>query len=291
MYLLYFVYFFFVFLTVLLKYFDGSLRMVQYYYHRYLNDVELFQPRVNFPLFMLGCCVLCGVLLETYETEFFFDTIYILYGLSYKSAHEIKWGFMCVYEDAFIISLKSTHCLDDVLLSLDNELVEINKWYGKLHKGYVEIVMGILPAILDVMYRHSNIRKIYLTGHSLGGALVSVLSIILKEYFGDLYEYNVYTFGCPKYCDESLREMMNDNMNIVNYMNAADPIINKPLDPRYVRLGRDITWKIETGNDNVNHGIRAYKECVQSVEKSKIGKRFHRFDELLSRFILDLLSS
>ena len=69
--------------------------------------------------------------------------------------------------------------------------------------------------------------------------------------------------------------------------------MHKPVDPQYHRVGKDIHWKLDSGNDNVNHGIRTYKECVLEIkqEDSSIKKRMHRLDEIISRGVLDLLSS
>lgn len=303
MYTLFILYIAIIFITFLWINFGKSLKRVQYQYHRYLSDTSLFDYKKNHNLYMLGCCVFSGILLNTYETNFFISEYTIIKGLTYTFQEE-NFGFMCKHPDSnkknsLIMSISSTSSIDDVLVSIDNELTTLqskNGDVGKIHKGYLDQIMKILPSVLTYLSKEPFRNTIYLTGHSLGGALVTVLAIILYIYFPKRYKFKIYTFGSPKYADEEaidFIEKRNEYFEIVNYINDADPVVNKPVDPRYHRVGKDIHWKLDSGNDNVNHGIRTYKECVLEIKQqdSSIKKRIHRFDEIISRGVLDLLSS
>lgn len=72
------------------------------------------------------------------------------------------------------------------------------KRQGLFHKGFVKETWRIFKEI-DNILSNDEIRDLdylYLTGHSLGGAVAAVA----QEYFRYL-DANVYTYGAPRYCN------------------------------------------------------------------------------------------
>lgn len=283
MYILIIFYFILICITFLLQGFDESLLNVHVRYHRFLRDdpdLISYPGRVT-ASFMLSCAIYAGILL-TDDTYTYPSHILPLYGVSYDGSSKLFKGYMMMIPEAIILSLCSTSSINDILVSLDHKHKD-----GFFHSGYVDVITELLPEIYRVLLLHPTIRTIYLSGHSLGGALVSILGHHL--YHELQYTCYVYTFGSPKYAHVSHDHENHEGLIILNYINQSDPVVYKPVDPTYIRLGQDILWNIDTGNDNVNHGVRVYKLCV-TQSKNSIQKRPHRLDELFSRFLLDLLS-
>jgi hypothetical protein len=251
-----------------------------YFYNRYLTDDELFNSK-NLPLYMLGVCVLAGV--YKCNPKGHQQIIPIL------NQEEIMGVCLKHESNALIISLNSTMCFNDVLTNLQTKLVPF--YQGKVHKGYFTRILELFDNLHETL-KKSNRRILYLTGHSMGGALVTILAHWIYIKFPNRYIIHVYTFGSPKYCDHTFHEWSTNQctIKIFNYLNICDPVIYKPVKSEYTRTGKNFLWNIDTKNDNVNHGIRAYKECVQLEPQTKIKKRIHRYDEILSRFFLDLFS-
>lgn len=123
----------------------------------------------------------------------------------------------------------------------------------------------------------------------MGGALSSIVGFLLCKYYS--YNIKVYSFASPKFGNKQLKYYIENmkKLKIFNILNEADMVIHKPLNWKYTRIGREIKFRIDTGNDNVNHGIKVYRECVLKTKKSIIPKRGHRIDEILSRWFLDIL--
>jgi hypothetical protein len=280
MYILLLFYFILLCFTFLLQGFDESLLNVHVRYHRFLrDDPDLIKvPNRITPSYMLSCAIYAGILLtsDTYPSD-----TYPLYGVSYDGSSKLFKGYMMILNDVVILSLCSTSSINDILVSLDDQCNDL------FHSGYMDVIADLLPEIYRVLLMHRTIRRIYLSGHSLGGALVSILGHHLVSVLG--YTCHVYTFGSPKYAHVSIQHENYEGLCIQNYINQSDPVVYKPVNPNYIRLGQDIMWNIDTGNDNVNHGVRVYKLCV-TRSKNSIQKRPHRLDELFSRFLLDLLS-
>lgn len=102
-----------------------------------------------------------------------------------------------------------------------------------LHSGYVNIVEGIknrlvaqLAAIkenIDPSRRDS--LKIFVTGHSLGGAVASVAVALIKHVFRDFGSIGLRVFGAPRvgYSDYDAW-LTRNNIEAKTYARSTDPI-------------------------------------------------------------------
>ncbi len=182
------------------------------------------------------------------------------------------------------ISLRGTSNLQDILVSMDTTFTHVPD--GKIHQGYYNKAVEIMNVL------SAPKGGVNLCGHSMGGALASILGYLLHKQNPKLKIF-VCTFGSPMYGDANLKDYLSKqkNIKITNYINTADPVVYKPTtltNEKYKRIGKVIKWRVDSGNDNVNHNIRSYRACVLELKETRC-KRTHRFDEILSRFFLDLL--
>ena len=231
------------------------------------------------PLKFLGYSTLTGIV---YTDDSYLDILLPDVKLNKITIDDDNIGFIVKGRDCDIISLRGTSNLEDILVSMDTSFTHVPD--GKIHQGYYNKVMEIIQAYPELTLG----TEIIFCGHSMGGALVSILGYLLHKQNPNL-KIRVYTFGSPMYGDYHLKEYISNQKNIkmINYINVADPVVYKPIDTGYKRIGTVKKWKIDSGNDNVNHNIRTYRECVLQSKGTKC-KRTHRFDEILSRFFLDL---
>jgi hypothetical protein len=281
-------------ITIIYNKFNISLESVQNYHHRYIIHETSANPPNG--LFCLRACILCGILYANVNsfwqkvqplisTKIFEDP-----GYFYETQ---RCGYITKLTDTTaLIALCSTSNINDAYLNLDSKLVDAfpdDPQYGKIHHGYFQRIQKILATILQFLYIHRSIKYIYITGHSMGGAIAGCLGVFLGYYLMDTFMIDVYTFGAPKSCDQLFVNYYESlqNIRIQTFQNVADKVIYKPTNENYIHIGTIHSHTIDTGNDNVNHGIKVYRECLYKLEKTKIIKRPHRFDETLSRYILD----
>lgn len=276
---LFILYICFIFIITLILYFGKSLHNVQVQYQKLIYCKDYFEPEQNFTLFLLGNCILSSIARteKNYIPLSLPLKIYKLYGKDFIG-NKITAGTLVKYKKKYIISLAGTSSIPDVLTSMDLKLIDVIE--GRFHKGYFERVLDLWPQVFHII-NQKKITKLYLTGHSMGGALVSILSYFIETCFKHI-QCIVITFGTPKYCTSF-------NLNqtkVYNYLNEADPVILKPLGS-LTRFGKSYMFKIDTGNDNINHSIKTYKNIV--LRNNKIQhKRSRRFHEIISRIVLDL---
>lgn len=101
---------------------------------------------------------------------------------------------------------------------------------AKFHKGFVDAIAEVwdpLSKTVEAAFKRQD-RPLWITGHSLGGALALFAAWLLKRKFIPVHQ--IYTYGAPmignqKACDAFNREFKG---RISRYANGNDPIPKLP---------------------------------------------------------------
>jgi hypothetical protein len=116
-----------------------------------------------------------------------------------------KPSFFACYDEStksIILSIRGTLGLADLLTDLNSEYVPFIG--GLAHAGSFHSASWIKEhfgsKIIEWIKQH-NALALYITGHSLGGSIASILLMLMKEevhqIFGDPFEILCYTYGTP----------------------------------------------------------------------------------------------
>jgi triacylglycerol lipase len=165
-------------------------------------------------------------------------------------------------EKAIIIAFRGTekNGIADWVSNLDNRLLE--KFMGKIQQGFWEALADVWKKISEILdFFEEEKLKIWLTGHSQGGALAMLAARVLQEY--NIQVQGVYTFGQPKTGDM----LFANNYNVFlldktfRIYNTEDGIVKNPPNlyhagtPVELKENGEITLKenfnvLESGGDN-----------------------------------------
>lgn len=163
--------------------------------------------------------------------------------LSYKNEKTVQtkalagWGFTrceCINvestqlfvaqtDQTILIAFRGTEInLEDWLGNMDIRTTP--KSYGYVHKGF-EAHYSNIKTKLEAILANSNAaqKSIWLTGHSLGGAIATIAAAELN----DLYNISgIYTFGQPRAGFDRLRTFVETNFTdkFHRFVNQNDPI-------------------------------------------------------------------
>ncbi|MBE9159429.1 lipase family protein [Nodosilinea sp. LEGE 06152] len=105
---------------------------------------------------------------------------------------------------------------------------------GRVHRGFVDAWQSVERQVVYYLRKWSTPEtKLWVTGHSLGGALAAVATISLETQ--GLPVSGLYTFGQPRVADWKLVNYMNSRMGnrIIRYVNNNDivPLIPPQIIP------------------------------------------------------------
>jgi hypothetical protein len=125
-----------------------------------------------------------------------------------------------VYNRFLFVGFRGTQFLFDWRTNLRSRLVRVNERFpakppvvsatisGRLHSGFGEEALRISNRILDAIRgsNFGNIDHVFLTGHSLGGAVAAI-----SENFVKVAPTSVCIFGAPRYGDLSAYFSLNNS--------------------------------------------------------------------------------
>lgn len=151
------------------------------------------------------------------------------------------------------------------------------------HKGFLELYQGykIKNKVIKIIEKYTNINTIFISGHSLGGGLSTLLTIDLYQYYYNLNKHdkikiNITTFGAPG--------VMNSNLSLFYYYLMETKFINK-----YIRIinKKDIissSFTDPTFLITKFTGILRHIDASIPKEKKKIIKELH--DKINKKIII-----
>ena len=115
--------------------------------------------------------------------------------------------FIAETDDVVLVSFRGTESLGDWLGNIN--IFSENKDYGQVHQGFLNAYEVIHKELEQYLITEKNKqKKIWFTGHSLGGALASIAAAELYE---KINIHNVQTFGQPRLGDASLTDFFETN--------------------------------------------------------------------------------
>lgn len=101
-----------------------------------------------------------------------------------------------------------------------------------VHTGFLECYHSIrnqfIPAMQQLIQR--NFDKIYITGHSLGGA-IGILAAIDLHYSLKLKNFQIFTFGQPRIGDLKFAQFLNQTFPLIYRVTNQNDVVPR-LPPR-----------------------------------------------------------
>lgn len=130
--------------------------------------------------------------------------------------------------DVLIIAFRGTDIaqLADVWTDLDYAKTKID--IGEVHKGFYDASGALLRSVSAAIEHRGRPRHVWLTGHSLGGA-IATLTMWRMESSGQPID-GLITFGQPRVGDRTFTEALNRKLGsrILRVINEDDVVVSLP---------------------------------------------------------------
>lgn len=146
-------------------------------------------------------------------------------------------GYVVSADDVTVIAFCGTDNAADWLINL--ELTAMTTPQGHLHQGFLQAYKSLKPQIMKVLAERDP-QHLWITGHSLGGALALVCAYDLVAYRKRSID-GLMTFGQPMVADQKLAGYLDTLLlgRYAHYVNGADIVPRVP--PRYAHCG-SLVW-------------------------------------------------
>lgn len=116
-------------------------------------------------------------------------------------------------KDFIVINFRGSMTKEDWVGNFD--IVQEVAYGGKVHRGFYQTAKILLPIIEEYLNKYSGL-PVFITGHSLGGALATLIAIDVENKFPG--RAVTYTFGSPRVVDPWIASAYKPiNYRVCNY--------------------------------------------------------------------------
>jgi len=147
-----------------------------------------------------------------------------------------------------------------------------------VHQGFLKYVNTILTTKdgekqLVERLLEDHTKKIYMVGHSLGGAVVTLAAAYLINIGVKPEQIEVVTFGAPAVGNDMFVEQFGAKINLTRIENHGDPIPSalKDMVGGYRQFGQQIVWTLPDGAMRFPHEMVMYLDVAIKEYYTKTG--------------------
>lgn len=130
-------------------------------------------------------------------------------------------------------------------------------------KSYADAALsdGILNFVTEYINNHPQ-EKIYLTGHSLGGAIAMMIAVRLVDAGANMENVKVVTFGAPAIGNKNFAEKYKDKIHLTRAVMDSD-IVDVSLNIfGYTHFGEVVDYKQVESSTQYSHAMSLYLDCA-----------------------------
>ncbi|MDQ8184364.1 lipase family protein [Pelagicoccus sp. SDUM812002] len=146
------------------------------------------------------------------------------------------YAFLTKNEEHVVISFRGTESGDHADYFTDAKFKQAPfTENGTAHGGFIEALAQIEEDLQDSLKRsleENRNKTVWVTGHSMGGALATLFSIHNMDSVDALY-----TFGAPRLVGQKLAQHLQDELPIFRVVNNNDFVCRIPSQPFYKHIG------------------------------------------------------
>ncbi|MEM7801163.1 MAG: S8 family serine peptidase, partial [Chloroflexota bacterium] len=143
--------------------------------------------------------------------------------------------FIATQKDKTIIAFRGTQGIRDWIRNMDLIWTD-EQPYGQVHSGFYTAYHDAHPAILAVLAKLPDTQKLWVTGHSLGGALASLCVAELAATHKDQI-VACYTYGQPRTGNSDFQTFIHNNYGDRYYRFVNDDDIVTRIPPLFKHVG------------------------------------------------------
>jgi predicted lipase len=198
---------------------------------------------------------------------------------------EVFYGFLLESDDDSILVLRGTQRTAEWLgnvYAVQQNYINPNtgESLGRIHTGFRRIADSIInPLAIDAVRQINPNKPCYVSGHSLGAALATVLALDIAVGVPELQpNLQVYVYATPRVGNpEFARSYAKILPNTFRITNLADPFPTMPptkLRAEFVHVGEEWAFVSQGGDVLPNHIVDTYRRAVNAEAETNQARNF-----------------
>ena len=204
---------------------------------------------------------------------------WVIEKLSKKNNRADAKAYLVSKGDVKILTIAGTESLKDVEVDFRIGRVALNKDSVPLpydeensgdkifvHRGfrdYADVVLGDgLAERLKTTLEENPNTTLYLTGHSLGGSVATVMAIRLADMGVAKNRVKVISFGAMAVGSRALAENYADKIDLTRVVMKGDILKKSMRAMGYVQFGEPLEYRQSVTSDHFEHKMAVYLDCA-----------------------------
>lgn len=162
--------------------------------------------------------------------------------------NKINKGYVGIADNGIIVAFAGTEGASDWMNNfLANQVPFSPHGTGNVHKGFLNSLLSVSDKMISKIRDITAVKTpFFITGHSKGGAMATLMSVILKKNISSLINnLTVVTFGAPRVGDKTFKE--NYDIDLTRYESNLDVVPHLPLSEQEKILLPSLSNLIELG--------------------------------------------
>jgi len=148
-----------------------------------------------------------------------------------RQLKDLPIGFVARRGSDFFLVFRGTVTVEEWIRNLNISLAPfLRDGFGRVHEGFLQAYTLIRSVVLEALGAGGGGKRLFITGHSLGGALATMAAADVSR--GTMYPLPVlYTFGSPRVGDRYFADAFNRRNGLASYriVNTSDVVVSIPL--------------------------------------------------------------
>jgi len=174
-------------------------------------------------------------------------------------------GLVYVFDDSIIVSFRGTHFRGDEIIDAEFDSYTYPGTTVSVHTGFHKYFDSLKDQLFNIISKNLG-KKVFITGHSLGGSISLIAGYELLNKFPGI-DLNIYVFGCPKTGNLDFVQSFK-KANVVSIVNYFDIVPESPekLNNKLYSIQPIYIFGIEQNSDITNHSIDIYNQGIDLMQ-------------------------
>lgn len=194
-----------------------------------------------------------------------------------EKAPDVPIGFVAKKDGDLFVVFRGTETAKEWIANFNQKLVGFFiPGYGDVHEGFQNSYLSLRDALIRAVAENADVKHLFVTGHSLGGALATFASCDIEANAGKAV-CATYTYGSPRPGNAGFAAAYGAHFGSRTFRveNSSDIVPEVPFPVQFLgffggyftHVDTPVSINVQKNDIEKNHAIETYVEALSGVAK------------------------